>query len=72
MLNTIEIASLSRTEKLMVMEAIWDDLSSDEEAFKSPSWHKTVLQQTEERLKLGSEEVLDWSVVKKTLRAEFE
>jgi hypothetical protein len=31
MQNTIEIKQLSREEKLRVMEAIWEDLSSDAE-----------------------------------------
>jgi hypothetical protein len=36
MSNTIEIKHLSREEKLRVMEAIWEDLSIEEEQVKSP------------------------------------
>ena len=34
MQNAIEIKHLSRAEKLMVMEAIWEDLSNEEEQIK--------------------------------------
>lgn len=49
MQNIIEIKHLSREQKLMVMEAIWEDLLNDDEPVKSPDWHKKALQETEHR-----------------------
>ncbi|MDO8721198.1 MAG: addiction module protein [Syntrophales bacterium] len=72
MQNTIEIKQLSRDEKLRVMEAIWKDLSDEEEQVESPDWHKKALQETEFRLSSGQEEIVDWQDAKKDLRDRFE
>lgn len=72
MQNTIELKHLSREEKLRVMEAIWEDLSNEEEQIESPDWHKKALQETEDRLSLGQEKIVDWQDAKKELRNRFE
>jgi len=72
MQNTIEIKNLSREEKLRVMEAIWEDLSREDEAVESPDWHQKALQETEHRLNSGQEEIVDWQSAKKELRKRFE
>lgn len=72
MQNTTGIKHLSRAEKLRVMEAIWEDLSKDEEQLESPQWHQKALQQTEERLERGQEDTVDWPDAKRTLRDRFE
>jgi hypothetical protein len=53
MSNTIEIKHLFREEKLRVMEAIWEDLSREEEQVESPEWHQEALEETDRRLKCG-------------------
>ncbi len=72
MQSTIEIRHLSREEKLKVMEAIWEDLSREDEAVDSPDWHQKALQETEQRLSSGQEKIVDWQSAKKELRARFE
>lgn len=72
MQNTIEISHLSRIEKLMVMEAIWEDLSNEDEQVKSPDWHNKALQRTEKSFNSGQEKIMDWQEVKKELRNRFE
>ena len=72
MQNTIEIKQLSREEKLRVMEAIWEDLSTDDELIESPEWHKDALQETKRRLSSGQEEIMEWQDAKKELRNRFE
>ena len=72
MQNTIEIRHLSKEEKLRVMEAIWEDLSREGEEVESPDWHQEALQETERRLKLGQEKIVDWQAAKKELRERFE
>ena len=68
----IQIQSTSREEKLQVMESLWEDLSSDEAALESPSWHQGALKQTEARVAAGQEQILDWPTAKKELRKRFE
>ena len=72
MQNTFEIGHLSREDKLKVMEAIWEDLSKEDEELESPEWHQKALLETEQRLNLGEEKKVDWNTAKKELRERFE
>jgi hypothetical protein len=72
MQNAINIKHLSREDKLRVMEAIWEDLSNGEEPVESPDWHKDALLETEHRLSVGHEKIVDWKDAKKNLRKRFE
>lgn len=72
MIDMTAIKVLSVEQKLQVMEAIWQDLSGEEEAVQSPSWHQEALHETEERCKAGKEAVFDWADAKRELRKRFE
>ena len=72
MQSTIEIKHFSREEKLRMMEAIWEDLSNEDNEFQSPAWHQKVLHETERRLNSGQEKIVDWQSAKKELRNRFE
>ena len=72
MSTKIDIKQLSREEKLRVMEAIWEDLSCEEESIASPAWHQDALQETENQLESGQEKILDWKEAKSELRKQFE
>lgn len=72
MIDISTVKNLSVEEKLQVMEAIWQDLTEDEQAFQSPAWHLKALKETEQRRKEGKEAVLDWGDAKKDLRKRFE
>ena len=72
MQGSIDIKHLSRDEKLRVMEAIWEDLSNEDEQIESPDWHKKALQDTEKNFFSGQEEVFDWKEAKNKLRKRFE
>ncbi|MCD6197502.1 MAG: addiction module protein [Deltaproteobacteria bacterium] len=72
MLDTAAIKQLSRKEKLWIMEAIWKDLSMEDELIESPAWHKKALSETENRLRAGQEQLLDWKDAKEELRKRFE
>ena len=66
---TIEaILQLPCSEKLKLMEALWEVLSRAEGEFASPAWHADELAKTEHRLAEGKEQVLDWKAAKKALR----
>jgi len=70
--NILEIDRLSREDKLKIMEAIWEDLSKEDDELDSPDWHKNVLQETENRFLSGKERSVDWQDAKKDLRERFE
>ena len=63
---------LSREEKLQVMEAIWEDLSQEDQLVQSPAWHELQLRETEQRVQSGNEQILDWKEAKQELRKRFE
>ena len=72
MIDIMEIKQLSREEKLRVIEAIWEDLSSEAQSLQSPAWHESALQETEQRVQSGQEQILDWKEAKKELQKRFE
>ena len=65
------IHQLPTDEKLKVMEFLWSELTTTQEQYTSPQWHKDALAETEQRLAQGKEQVLDWSQAKQMLRDEF-
>jgi len=70
---TIEaVRQLPRSEKLRLMETLWEELSRPENEFESPAWHAHELAETERRLAEGKEQVMDWEAAKKKLRSQFE
>ncbi|EFK11605.1 putative addiction module component [delta proteobacterium NaphS2] len=72
MLDISIVKKLSTEEKLQVMEAIWQDLTEEEQNVQSPAWHLDALKETEKRRAEGKEAVLDWGDAKRELRKRFE
>jgi len=62
----IETATMTRLEKIKIMEEIWNDLIRDTE-FETPQWHEKILSEREEGLEKGDEVLLDWEEVRKEL-----
>ena len=59
---------MSRMEKIEAMHLLWEDLARDDGLVESPSWHATVLKETEARVLDGTERVYDWEEAKRELR----
>ena len=64
----LALKKMSRDEKLRALEAIWADLSQDEEQFESPAWHESALRETEREVKAGKAGFGDWEEAKKRVR----
>lgn len=64
----LSIENLTRTEKLRMMEVIWDDLSRDSEALSSPEWHAHALKDAERALAENLTHFVSWDAAKKMLR----
>ena len=71
MTSTLQITKMSREEKLLTMEAIWDDLCKDEDDVESPAWHGEMLKETAARVAAGQERIADWETAKLELRKRF-
>jgi hypothetical protein len=70
---TIEaVRKLPKSEKLRLMETLWEDLSRPDSDYESPAWHAKELAETERRVAEGREESMEWEAAKKKLRRQFE
>ena len=49
-MSTAEIEKMSTSERLSAMEQLWDALCHEGKEPDSPSWHRDVLAQRQERM----------------------
>lgn len=64
----LSIENLTRTEKLRMMEVLWDDLARDSASFSSPEWHAQALKEAEHAVAENQAGFVSWDAAKKTLR----
>jgi hypothetical protein len=64
----MNIANMTRTEKLSMMEALWGDLSRDPAGLASPEWHEQELKEAERAVADNQAGFVAWDAAKKTLR----
>ena len=64
------LRQLPRSEKLKLMEMLWQELSRPDDEFESPAWHANEVAATERRLAEGKEQVLDWDAAIESLRSK--
>ena len=55
---------MSFAEKMDLLETVWSEISSEPENIEVPQWHKDILDEREEELSAGREEVIDWAEAK--------
>lgn len=62
----VELAldQMSVPEKLQLMEALWEDLSRNASEFKSPAWHREVLEECRRKAESGEERFMDLEAAK--------
>lgn len=65
---TLPLDQMTLAEKLRLMEALWADLSRNEQNIESPAWHGQVLEEREQRLRSGEARFIDWETAKQHLR----
>jgi hypothetical protein len=63
----LPLKDMSFTEKLELMETIWDDLSREPAKLPSPEWHREVLEERRAAAEKG-EGVSDWAAAKEEIR----
>ena len=66
-MSIVEIQRLPLSEKLQIMEAIWEELCAHSESVPMPEWHRELLDARQQALEAGQEEILDWDAIKNTL-----
>ena len=67
MIKPEEVKKLSVKEKLRLMEALWDDLSENEELIEIPESHKKILDEREKKIQSGEAKFVEWDKAKKEI-----
>ena len=67
-----EIHKMPLREKLLVMEALWDEISRDEQNVEVPQWHKDVLDERERLIAEGKAQFIDWEDAKNQIKEATE
>ena len=68
MLETAQIERMSITERLQVMEQLWDAICRDAEEMTSPEWHRDVLADRKARAECGEAKFLTLDQLRARLR----
>ncbi len=63
-----QIHQLPLHEKLLAMEAIWDDISRQEDTLEVPQWHKDILDEREQLIAEGKARFIEWEDAKKQIK----
>ena len=64
----LPLAKMTLAQKLDLIETLWDDISKDEKALESPSWHAEVLQDRQKALETGKASARDWEEAKERIK----
>jgi putative addiction module component (TIGR02574 family) len=64
----VEIKQMALSEKLRLMEALWDELCGREEDVPVPDWHKAILDEREQQIAEGQAVFVDWENAKERIR----
>lgn len=67
----LPLSELTLTQKLDLLEALWEDLSRQGAAFESPAWHEEVLKDREQALARGELSFTDWEESKERIRGRL-
>jgi hypothetical protein len=67
-----QVRQMSLHEKLLVMEAIWDEISREEAILEVPQWHKDLLDERERQVAGGQAHFIDWEEAKKQIKEATE
>jgi hypothetical protein len=65
---TLPLSDMTVTEKLQLMETLWDDLRRNADSLESPVWHREVLEERERRIASGESKFIDWDEAKSDIR----
>ena len=62
---SLPLDKMSKSDKIAMMEKLWDDLIRDPESVPSPAWHKEILEARQNEIKEGRAEFKSFAQVKK-------
>ena len=66
----IQIDQMTLAEKLLAMEALWDNLCRREEGRPMLQWHKDLLDERERLIRDGKARFTDWETAKRRITGQ--
>ena len=63
----VDLKQMTLSEKLSLMEALWDDLCRQEKDIPMPHWQKELLNEREREVKKGTAKFIPWERAKKRI-----
>lgn len=57
-MNMLEIRKMSRIERLLAIEALWNSLLDEEAEVESPGWHRGILEERKKKIETGEAEFI--------------
>ena len=70
--STFAIDTLTVSEKLLLMERLWEDLSRRPLDVVPPDWHGDVLAERQAAVRAGRTSFVEWEAAKQRLRERFQ
>ena len=66
----IQIDRMTLEEKLLAMEALWDDLCRREAGVPMLQWHQDLLDERERLVREGKAQFADWETAKRRITGQ--
>jgi hypothetical protein len=66
----ISVDQMTLQEKLLAMEALWDDLCRREAGLPMLQWHKDLLDERERLIRDGKARFTDWETAKRRITGQ--
>ena len=68
MSQTLPLESMTISEKLSVLEELWDDLCHSEKDIPVPAWHEKILRERQQRVDSGQAKFYSLDEAKELVR----
>ncbi len=70
--QVLDLHKMSVTERIMMLNEIWQSLETENKNFESPKWHEEVLQSRQKKVENGTVYFKSFETVKQELKAKFQ
>jgi putative addiction module component (TIGR02574 family) len=64
----LPLSTMSISEKVQLLEQVWDNLCQQSGEVRSPEWHSAILNERQRQIEEGEMSVSPWSEAKERLR----
>jgi Putative addiction module component len=71
-ISSLPIDRMTVKEKLLAMEALWDNLCRDEPQVPVQEWHTQLLDERRRQIEAGEMKFVDWDTAKARIRSRIQ